>query len=244
MRIGEPLEVEGRDPLAVVNPIERDGKLAVVHAVAGELHVDGLGQRVLPQVPLPAFLVHGQHVIAAAQGVQQRPIGQALDGVVRAVVAAPALDAQQVAALVEVALVELATGGGVGPQDFALQERPLGRRHGRGDGDNRFRGGRTTVRMRDQDQYGNARSNDSCGGSPAESKQHNPLPACHRLTSSKPCAIHARLGQCGRFASRAEPQSTLPSAASSTRAVGCRSAPSPRAGRRRAGPCRGPCWAS
>ena len=42
-----------------------------------------------------------EDLVGRAQGVQDRPVVAVLDGVVRPVVAAPALDAQQLAALVE-----------------------------------------------------------------------------------------------------------------------------------------------
>src|SRR5262245_31645365 len=66
------------------------------------------------------------------QGVQDRPVVAVFNGVVWPVVAAPALDAQKPAAVVEVLAEELATGFRAGVQDLALEQRPGGRAHGRG----------------------------------------------------------------------------------------------------------------
>ena len=105
VRIGECLIHEGRDSLGIVQPIEGNGKLLVVHTLAGDLDFDSAGRSVLPQMPFPRLLVKRKHAVGRAQRVQQRPIGQALDGVVRAIVAPPALDAFQVAAIVKVMVV-------------------------------------------------------------------------------------------------------------------------------------------
>src|SRR5204863_445309 len=70
--------------------------------------------------------------VGAAQRVQDGPVVAVLDGVVGPVVAAPPLDAQQPAAVVEVPAVELAARLGTGLQDLALQQCPGGRAHGRG----------------------------------------------------------------------------------------------------------------
>ena len=58
----------------------------------------------------------------SAEGMDDRPIGAVLDGVIRPVIAAPALDAPQVAALVEVSGEELFAGSRVRPQQFTLQQ--------------------------------------------------------------------------------------------------------------------------
>ncbi len=74
--IGQPLQVEDGQPFAVVQPVEHDGELFVVHAVAGERDLRRLGQRVLPQMSFPGLLVKLQHTVGAAQGVQDRPVLQ------------------------------------------------------------------------------------------------------------------------------------------------------------------------
>ena len=58
VRVGQALEVEDRQPLAVVQPVEHDGKFLVVHPVARERHVLGPGRGVLAEVPFPGFLEH------------------------------------------------------------------------------------------------------------------------------------------------------------------------------------------
>ena len=65
----------------------------MAHSVPGERHLRCLGEGVLPQVSFPGFLVKAQHIIMPAQGMQDRPIGAILDGVIGTVVAAPAFDA-------------------------------------------------------------------------------------------------------------------------------------------------------
>ena len=126
-RVGQALQVEDREALAVVHPVEGDRKLPVVHAVAGKGHVDSPGFGVLAQVPLPGLLVQVQDDIGRAQGVQDGPTREALDGVVRPVVAAPALDAAHVPALVKVVVEEFLARPGLGPEQLPLQQGP-GRR--------------------------------------------------------------------------------------------------------------------
>ena len=116
--------------LAVVQPVEHYGKFLIVHPVLREWHVLGLGERVLPQMPFPRFLVHREHVLMPAERVQDRPVGAVLDRVIRPIIAAPAFDAQEPAAIVEVFGVELAAGLGVGVEQLPLEEGPGGGRHG------------------------------------------------------------------------------------------------------------------
>ena len=56
--IAQALEVEDRQPLAVVQPVEHDGEFLVIHPVAGERHVGGLGRGVLAEMAFPGFLEH------------------------------------------------------------------------------------------------------------------------------------------------------------------------------------------
>jgi hypothetical protein len=118
-----------------VHPVEHDREFLVVHAVARERDGGRLGPGVLAEVSLPGLLVQAQDDVGRAQGVQQGPVVDVLDGVVGPVVAAPALHAQQVAALVEVAAEELPAGRRVGPEQLPLQQGPVRRRHGRVNGD-------------------------------------------------------------------------------------------------------------
>ena len=137
VRAGQALEHEGGQPLAGVHPVEHHGELFEVHAVAGERHIDGLGLGVLPDVAVPGAFVQLQHHVGSAQGVQRRPVGEVLGGVVRTVVARPARNTEEIAALVEVVLEELLAGAALGADELALQQRPPGRRHRRGYGDGR-----------------------------------------------------------------------------------------------------------
>jgi hypothetical protein len=117
-----------------VEPVEVDGELLEVHPVAGERHMRGLRGGVLAKVSLPGLLVQLEHDVRSAQGVQDRPVGAALDGVVGPVVAAPALHAPQVAALIVIAAGELPAGGGVGVEQGAFEQGPGRRRQGGLDG--------------------------------------------------------------------------------------------------------------
>ena len=98
-----------------------------------------------------ALEVHLHDLVARAERVQLGPMVEVLDRVVRAVVRAPADEAQQVAAIVEVLLEELARRRHVLGQQLPLQQRPLRRRHRRIDGDRRRRraGGRFGLGCRD-----------------------------------------------------------------------------------------------
>ncbi len=111
VRVSQSRIDEGRQPFGMMQPIERNGKLFVVHAVAGHLDLDGLGRGVLPQMPLPRLLVEFQDARRSAECVEQGPISQAFDGVVRTVVPSPPLDAFQIAAIVEVTVVVQVTSG-------------------------------------------------------------------------------------------------------------------------------------
>ncbi len=139
--IRKALQVEDGEPFAVVQPVEHHGEFFVVHSVAREGNVPRLGLGVLPQVAFPTFFVHFENAVGGAQRVQDGPVAQVFDRVVGTVVAAPALDALQVAALVEVLVEEDLAGGGVFAQKFPLEHGPGGRSHGRFDGDTRVGGG-------------------------------------------------------------------------------------------------------
>ena len=65
-----------------------------------------------------------------AAGVELGPVGEVLGGVVGAVVASPPGVAFEVAALVEVAVVELLGGSRLRVDQQALQQCPSRRRHG------------------------------------------------------------------------------------------------------------------
>src|SRR5262249_34947500 len=82
-------------PFSVVQPVKHDGKFFVVHSVTREWDLDRFGQRVLPEMSFPCLLVHVEHLVVGAHRVQHRPARAILNGVVRPVVATPALDAQE-----------------------------------------------------------------------------------------------------------------------------------------------------
>src|SRR5579875_3038686 len=131
VRVGQALDVEGRQPLAVVQPVEHDREFLVVHAVAGERDILSLGGGVLPEVSFPGLLVQLQDRIRGAESMQDGPVGAVLDGIVGTVVASPAFDAHQVPALVEVALKELLARCAVRAKQLAFEKRPCRRRHRR-----------------------------------------------------------------------------------------------------------------
>ena len=131
--------VEELQPFAVVHPVGLDDELLVVHALPGDRHVGRLGLGVLLDQSLVTLGVHLQDVVAGAQRVQLRPAVEVLEGVVGAVVRAPAHEALQVAAVVEVLLEELPAGGDVVGQELPLEPGPARRRHGRVDPDRHVR---------------------------------------------------------------------------------------------------------
>ena len=85
---------------------------------------------VLAQVALPCLPVEVEDDLRGAEGVELGPVGEVLGGVVWAVVASPPGVACEVAALVEVAVVELLGGGRLHVDQQALQQCPSRRRHG------------------------------------------------------------------------------------------------------------------
>ena len=131
--IHQTVEVERRQTLAVVNPVEHHRKLPVVHTVPGERHLRRLRLGVLPQVALPTQLAHGPQLVPTSKDIEQRPAHQVLDGVVRPVVSPPARNALQITALVEVVLEKLGTGPFLGADQFPFHQRPRRWRHRRVD---------------------------------------------------------------------------------------------------------------
>src|SRR5262249_29699004 len=73
-----------------------------------------------------------------------------LDGIIGPVVTAPALHAQEIAALVEVLGEELAAGGSALAQHLALEQRPRRRRHRRRNADFLGAGGAGENDQRDE----------------------------------------------------------------------------------------------
>ena len=124
--LGEALEEERAEALGVVEPVELGGELAVVHPVPAQGDSRGAGQGVLAEVAFPAEMGEASDLIGGAQGVEQGPVAEGLAGVVGAVVAAPALDAEGAAVPVEVAVEEDRDGLGVGAQQGPLQQRHSG----------------------------------------------------------------------------------------------------------------------
>ena len=115
--------------LAVVEPVHAGRKLAEVHAVPRQLGGRRARLRVLPDVPVDSRAVAVQQDLRGAQRVQ---VGQAVDvlrRVVGAVQRSPARHAQQVAARVEVAVVELQVGVRDRVEHLPFEQRPVRRRH-------------------------------------------------------------------------------------------------------------------
>jgi len=75
-------------------------------------------------MPLPALLEHPKHDVGSAQGVEESPVVEVLRGVVHTVQRAPALDGQEVAALIEVPVEKLLTILVRGAEELPQQERP------------------------------------------------------------------------------------------------------------------------
>ena len=159
-------QVEHRQPFGQVLPVGHDREFAVVHALAGERHVLGLGGRVLGDIAVEGLLGHGQQAVAGAQRMQGRPVVDVLDGVVGTVIGAPALDRPQPAAIVEIASEECLASLLVGLQQLALQQRPFGRRHRRRDSGQR-RGGEGRLGQGGEDQ-GRGAGQDGAAGSHAQ----------------------------------------------------------------------------
>ncbi len=114
--VGQALQEEGGEALAVVEPVEHDGELFEVHPVAGHGNFDRFGLGVLLQMTFPSELVEVEDVVGAAQGVQNRPVEQVFGGVIGSVVAAPAGNTEQKAALIEVVVEEGAAALGLRAQ--------------------------------------------------------------------------------------------------------------------------------
>ena len=110
LRIAQTLQVEDREPLAVMEPVEHDGELFVVHSLTRKGHVDGAGFGVLSEVPLPGFLEASEDRGVAAARIEHGPVVDVFDGIVRPVVAAPTYDALEITPVVEVTVEELQAG--------------------------------------------------------------------------------------------------------------------------------------
>src|SRR5690606_36504765 len=88
--------------------------------------------RILTQVPLPRSLDSFEDDIVSPERMEGRPIGEILDGIIGTIVPAPTLDTFEKSAVVEITVVEVETSLYVGPQQLALEQRPGGRSHRRG----------------------------------------------------------------------------------------------------------------
>src|SRR5688572_1207359 len=126
----EPLKEDRGPRLAVVEPVEAGVELLVVHPVPAKLHLGRFRLGVLPEMSFQPVLVQRDDAVVGAQGVQDGPVQQVFERVVRAVVAGPARHAQQVPALVEVAGEELLARPALRLQQLPLQQRPARRRLG------------------------------------------------------------------------------------------------------------------
>ena len=127
------MQEEGRKPFAVVEPVEHDGKLFVVHSLAGHGYFDGFCLGVLLQMALPAELVQIENIVVGAQGVKYRPVEQVFGCVVGAIVAAPARNAEEISAGVEVVVEKGPTAFSLRSQQFPFQQGPVRGRHRRVD---------------------------------------------------------------------------------------------------------------
>ncbi len=116
-----------------MEPVEHDGKFLVIHPVTRKGHISGPGRSILAEMALPGFLEKREDFIRTAQRVKNRPIVDILNRIVGSVVAAPALDAGEKSAIVEIARVECLARAGIGTQQLALEKRPARRRHRRFD---------------------------------------------------------------------------------------------------------------
>ena len=81
---------------------------------------------ILAETSRVPFAKQIEDIVMSTERVEDRPIGAVLDGVIGPVIAAPAFDAQEPAALVEVLGVELPARLGVGVEELALEEGPGG----------------------------------------------------------------------------------------------------------------------
>ena len=129
VRIHQTHVVEHLDAFGVVHPVRMGRKLLEVHPIGGEGHELGPCLAELPHVAVVDPLGQLHDPGGAAQRVHLRPSVDVLDGVVRAVVHAPAQIGEQIAALVEVALGKALHGDRTRAQQLALQQRPLGGHH-------------------------------------------------------------------------------------------------------------------
>ena len=133
IRVAVAQQVEHHQTLGMVGPVAVHRKLLVVHAVPGEGHVDGLRFRILADVAVLRGLAHVPDAVSAAEQVDERPVGQVLDGIVRTVEGAPAGHALEIAFFVEILVVEQFEGLGHGADERSLQQGPLRRSLGRVD---------------------------------------------------------------------------------------------------------------
>ena len=106
IRIAVAQQVEYHQTLGVMGPVAVYRKLLVVHAFPGEGHVYRLRFRILADVSVLRRLAHVQDAVSPTEQVDDGPVGQVLDGIVRTVQGAPAGHAFQVALFVEVLFVE------------------------------------------------------------------------------------------------------------------------------------------
>ena len=81
---------------------------------------------VLPEMSFPGLLVHSRGRSSGAQRVEDGPVVEVLDGVVGSVVASPAFDAFEEAALVEIAMKELLASGRLSPDQRASSKAQVG----------------------------------------------------------------------------------------------------------------------
>jgi hypothetical protein len=97
--------------------------------LASDRHIGRLGFGVLLDQTIVTRHVHREDVVAGAQRVELGPTVEVLERIVRPVIGAPAHEALEVAAVVEVFVEELAAGRHVVGEELPLENRPSRRVH-------------------------------------------------------------------------------------------------------------------
>ena len=127
--------VEELQPFAVVHPVGLNDELLVVHALARDGDVGRPRLGVLREQTFVALRKHREDVVARAERMQFGPVIEILERIIRAVVRAPADEALETSAVVEVFPVELPARRHVVGEEPPLELRPARRIHARIDAD-------------------------------------------------------------------------------------------------------------
>ena len=132
--------VEELQPFAVVHPIGLDDELLVVHALSRDRHLGRLRLGVLPEQALVTLGIHLENVVGRTERVQLGPAVEILECIVGSVVGAPAHDALEMTAIVEVLREELATRRHVLGEEPPFENCPTRRIHTGVDAEGYFHG--------------------------------------------------------------------------------------------------------